>query len=142
MGSLRAQPILISKCLTGEKCRYDGKSKYQDIEIKNFSNFTFVPFCPECVALPTPRPAAGIYYVGEGEKKRVVLQHSTRRDVTAEFQDGAEACLRECDERGIWYCVLKARSPSCGVTTTNINNANQPGMGVTAELLARSGLVL
>lgn len=124
MEALRCQQILVSKCLLGENCRYDGKSKKQDIAITNFTEYAFVPFCPECVALPTPRPAAGIYFVGEGEKKRVVLQHSTRKDVTAEFVAGAEGCLEECDRRGVWYCVLKARSPSCGVTTTNINNAN------------------
>lgn len=132
----------MSKCLLGENCRYDGKSKKQDIVIDDFRNYTFVPFCPECVALPTPRPAAGIYFVEEGEKRRVVLQHETRRDVTAEFVAGAEKCLEECDQRGIWYCVLKARSPSCGVTTTNIDGKNQPGMGITAEFLAKHGLVL
>ena len=53
--------ILISSCLLGQYCRYDGKTKtYEAIEpLLNRHDIHFIPICPEQAGgLPTPRPAA------------------------------------------------------------------------------------
>ncbi|CAL6006223.1 Conserved_hypothetical protein [Hexamita inflata] len=136
--SLEKQPILVSNCLLGINCRYDGQSKQQNIDIP-FNSFHHIGFCPEEVKLTTPRPSAGFYTVNGVLK---ILQNSSKLDVTYEFEEGAKECLKLCDAYGIWFGIMKKNSPSCGVLNTYIDGKIQNGSGLTSALLLKHGLIL
>ena len=127
--------VLISACLLGVCCRYDGDSKaYPGIE-QLARQHTLVPVCPEQLGgLPTPRPPA------ERRGDRVVTRSG---DVTEQFRRGAEEALKLCKLLGCEAAVLKERSPSCGrgaVYDGTFTGTLTPGDGVTAELLAAHGI--
>ena len=127
--------ILISACLLGTCCRYDGASKGQPLVKALAERHTLVPVCPEQLGgLPTPRPPA------ERRGGRVVTQSG---DVTEQYLRGAEETLKLCKLLGCEAAVLKERSPSCGrgqVYDGTFSGTLTAGDGVTAELLAAHGI--
>lgn len=127
--------ILISACLLGACCRYDGASKEHPLAKELMKRHTLVPVCPEQLGgLPTPRPPA------ERRGDRVVTQAG---DVTEQYRRGAEEALRLCRLLGCEAAVLKERSPSCGrgvIYDGTFTGALTAGDGVTAELLAAHGI--
>ncbi|TKB06313.1 DUF523 domain-containing protein [Desulforhopalus sp. IMCC35007] len=125
---------LISSCLLGLCTRYDQKTKKYPIAEKELENAILIPVCPEQLGgLPTPRDAADLIG-GDGDD---VLDHNalvvTRNgvDVTSEFTLGAEQTLKVAQLLGVTKALLKARSPSCGVTGNK---------GVTAALLQKNNI--
>ena len=117
--------ILISACLLGARCRYDGVSKLQPWISDLAERHILVPVCP---------PA-------ERRGDRVMTRDGG--DVTAQYRRGAEEALRLCRLLGCEAALLKERSPSCGSgmvydgTYTGVLTA---GEGVTAELLRAQGI--
>ena len=140
-----AKPVLVSACLLGKRCRYDGRDNQDSVLQRELESRgeRAVPFCPEeAGGLGTPRPAAWIEGRGAGAvvdgEDRVVTGDGV--DVTAQFLAGAEGALAECRAQGIGRAYLKERSPSCGVCNTHVGGELVEGPGVTAELLARNGV--
>ena len=138
------RPVLVSACLLGRRCRYDGDHERDEALLRSLAarGERAVPFCPEEEGgLGTPRPAATIVGsaadVLEGTG-RVVTREGT--DVTAGFVAGARGALRRCRDEGIDTAYLKERSPSCGVRATNVDGERARGSGVTATLLQREGI--
>ena len=129
--------ILISACLLGSCCRYDGASKAHPLAALLAERHTLVPVCPEQLGgLPTPRPPA------ERRGGRVVTQSG---DVTEQYLRGAEETLELCKLLGCEAAVLKERSPSCGrgqVYDGTFSGTLTAGDGVTAELLAAHGILV
>ena len=131
---------LISKCMLGVACRYDGKSKPLDNKILEKLNdkYKLIPFCPEEFALPTPRPAARFI----GNK----LIDINGIDKTKEFQAGANEALRICKEENISIFIGKEKSPSCGIKQTSayINGCECKcnTMGLTSKILSENGIKL
>ena len=142
-----SKPVLVSACLLGQRCRYDGRHN-EDGELQRLlarRREQAVPFCPEQAGgLATPRPAAWIERADAGAvldgEDRVVTDAG--RDVTGEFVAGAESALAECRAHGIEHAYLKERSPSCGVRNTHVAGVLVEGPGVTADLLARNGIAV
>lgn len=142
-----AEPVLVSACLLGRECRYDGRHNADDALAGELEQRGLRPvaFCPEEEGgLGTPRPAAWI----ESKDAAAVLDEADRvvteqgQDVTAEFLAGARGALQACREHGIRRAFLKERSPSCGVSDTHVRGMLTPGPGVTAELLQRAGIAV
>ena len=130
--------LLVSACLLGVGCRYDGERvKKIDTEAL-ISRFDLVPFCPEIYGgLPTPRTPSE--RVGE----RVLMKDGT--DVTYQYKRGAKEACRLCSELGIKYALLKARSPSCGVGRIydgSFSATLTEGDGVCAEMLRAQGIAV
>ena len=99
--------LLISACLLGAQCRYDGQSKPVLEMVALSEQFDLVPLCPEQLGgLPTPRTPA------ERIGDRVITKDG--RDVTAEYRRGAEQALHLARLCGCRIVLLKERSPSCG----------------------------
>ena len=128
--------LLISACLLGCRCRYDGASKPQPWLAALAERHELVPVCPEQMGgLATPRPPA------ERQGDRVMTKEGA--DVTAQYRRGAEEALRLCRLFDCQAALLKERSPSCGCgsvydgTFTGVLTA---GDGVTAELLRAEGV--
>lgn len=128
--------ILISACLMGCACRYDGKSKPHEIADALSKKHTLIPFCPETYGgLPTPRFPSEI--VGD----RVINSQGT--DVSAEYNKGANEALRIAKLTGCEVAVLKAKSPSCGngkVYDGTFTNTLKNGDGITAALIKKHGI--
>ena len=131
---------MISKCMLGVACRYDSKSKPLDEDIleKLKEKYELFPFCPEEVALPTPRPPAR--FIGD----RIVDINGV--DKTDEFIKGANEALKICQENGIKIFIGKEKSPSCGVKKTSayINGCECKcdTMGLTSKILKENGIEL
>lgn len=127
--------LLISACLLGICCRYDGASKAHPLVGKLAERHTLVPVCPEQLGgLAMPRPPA------ERRGDRVVTRES---DVTAQYRRGAEETLKLCQLLDCEAAVLKERSPSCGhgqVYDGTFSGTLTAEDGVTAELLAAHGI--
>ncbi len=138
--------MLVSACLAGVACRYDGGSCPHEEVVALVRAGRALPVCPEQLGgLPTPRPRAEIRD-GDGAdvlagRARVVDEAG--RDVTDAFMRGAEEVLRVARLTGARQAILKARSPSCGageIHDGTFRGALRPGDGVTAALLRREGL--
>ena len=141
--------ILISRCLLGEKVRYDGGTKRLRHPLLEQwqQQQRLIPICPEMAAgLGCPRPAAEI--IG-GDGRLVLSGHAQVRrqddsDISAAFIQGAQAALALCKQHSIRFALLKARSPSCGnqggYDGRFENRFLDDGIGVTAALLSQHGI--
>ena len=132
--------LLISRCLLGDNCRYDGKSKPLPDETLQAlrARYDLIPVCPEVLGgLPTPRTPS------ERQGDRVVMK--TGADVTEEYRRGAEATLQTAQENQVCAAVLKERSPSCGkgnIYDGTFTGTLKEGNGVTAEVLLNAGFTV
>jgi len=131
---------LISSCLLGFPCRYDGREKpcEKAIALLKRSDLQLIPYCPECYGgLPTPRPPA--------ERKGAQVINAEGTDVTAQYQKGAEGALRLCRLYDCKQAILKAKSPSCGcekIYDGSFTKTLTRGDGVTAALLKANGITV
>jgi len=139
--------VLVSACLLGRECRYDGRANRDRALERELeaAGMVAVPFCPEeHGGLGTPRPPAWIEELGAAAvvdgNSRVVTDAGL--DVTGEFMIGAEGALAMCKAHGIRLAFLKERSPSCGVCQTHKAGKLVDGPGVTTELLRRNGIAV
>lgn len=128
--------ILVSACLLGCSCRYDGKSKLDERVLALQSSHILIPVCPEQLGgLPTPRLPAEI----QGEK----VTRKDGQDITAQYVKGAREALRLYTLLGCDCALLKARSPSCGkgcIYDGSFSGALTKGNGITAALFQEKGI--
>lgn len=130
--------ILVSRCLLGEPCRYDGKSKpAPQVRELEQQGHVLVPVCPEVMGgLDTPRPPAERQPDG-----RVV--NRAGEDVTESYVSGARQVLELAKQLGCNCAVLKAKSPSCGnlqIYDGSFTGTLIPGQGVAAQMLEAAGI--
>lgn len=130
------EKILISACLIGDNCKYNGGNNLNSKIESLLERYDLIPFCPEEQGgLPTPRKPSEIR--GDG----VVMIDDT--DVTREYQLGARKALMLCLYLDIKIAILKERSPSCGTHQIHDGTFSETlinGMGVTAKLLKENGI--
>ncbi len=132
------RPLLISACLLGTPCRYDGKSvplpAAQLAALRE--NYTLLPVCPESDGgMPTPRVPS------ERQGGRVVNREG--EDVTEAFLRGAGYALSVARRENCGACLLKERSPSCGsreIYDGSFTGRLVPGEGVAAQTLREAGI--
>ena len=129
--------VLVSACLLGVPCRYDGQSKRHPLAQELCRRHRVIPVCGEIFGgLPTPRPPAELQRDG-----RVVDRAG--KDVTEAYRRGAEAVLELARLTGAEAAVLKERSPSCGsgaVYDGTFSGTLTAGWGVAAGLLREQGI--
>ena len=134
--------ILVSACLAGITCRYDGKDNAVDEIVKLVKEGRAIPLCPEVLGnLPIPRIPCEI--IGGDDGRRVVDREGTDR--TEAFHKGAGITGEICLLLEIKEAVLKSGSPSCGcrrIYDGTFTGRKIPGQGITAELLARRGIAV
>ena len=132
------EKLLISACLMGLGCRYDGKELNKIDITPLLERYELIPICPEIYGgLPTPRTPSE--RVGE----RVVMKDG--RDVTQEFHRGGEAACRLALLTGARKALLKEKSPSCGsgkIYDGSFTGRLTDGFGVAAEMLAAAGVAV
>lgn len=138
---------LISACLLGVKCTWDGKDNYRsDRAIELLSSESLIPVCPEQLGgLKTPRIAQEIQG-GTGEDvldKKCRVLNRNGEDVTREFITGAEEALKIARLFHIKEFIGKSKSPSCGcgqIYDGTFSRRLIKGDGVTTALLKRNGI--
>ena len=133
---MEREALLVSACLLGVKCRYDGGERYCAEAARLLERYDLVPVCPELLGgLGVPRVPA------ELRGGRVLT--AAGEDRTAAFRRGAEQALRLARRTGAAKALLKSGSPSCGpdfVHDGSFSGRTVPGSGLTAALLAANGL--
>ncbi len=130
--------VLVSACLVGVPCRYNGGAKTIASVAALFAEGSMIPVCPEQLGgLPTPRPPS--------ELKEGRVFSSEGEDVTEAFRLGAEIVAGIAARCHCKIALLKAKSPSCGcglVYDGTFSGTTIPGDGVTATLLKKKGIAV
>lgn len=123
--------IIVSACLLGENCKYNGGNNKCDDIIALAEKFEIIPVCPECFGgLPIPRVPSEIR---DGR-----VYSKTGEDLTEAFLSGAEQTLYISKEANAPCAVLKENSPSCGfgkIYDGTFSGNKIDGNGITAQLL-------
>lgn len=132
---------LISACLVGVDCKYNGGNNFNPKIVKLLEEKKAILVCPEQLGgLTTPRLPAEIVYDENGIKKVINIEG---QDVTKEFFKGAEETLKIAKLTGAKVAILKAKSPSCGkgkVYDGQFRHVLVEGNGITTDLLERNGI--
>ncbi|MFR8317142.1 MAG: DUF523 domain-containing protein [Catenibacillus sp.] len=128
--------ILISACLIGTACRYDGRDNYVAAVQQLKEQANLIPVCAEVLGgLTTPRTPS------ECKDGRVIGKDG--KDVTEQFVRGAKQVCKTADFFQCRYAVLKERSPSCGfgqIYDGTFSKTLIHGNGVTAQCLMAQGV--
>lgn len=147
---------LISACLLGIPCRYDGQHCLHPALKELYDNGQAVAVCPECLGgLETPRSPCEIQgtkvqQIIPLEEQAQSLQNilpqvlsSNGVDCSAAYQLGAVRSLELALQHGIKIAILKDKSPSCGSTCIydgSFSGKRIAGAGITSTLLRKHGI--
>ena len=130
------EKILVSACLLGTPCRYDGRSKPCEAVIRLADRFDFISVCPEVAGgLSTPRLPCEI------SNERVIRRDG--KDMTSFYKKGAEYALTLAKEHDCKIAILKEKSPSCSPHLHydgTFSETLTSGMGLAAKLLSDNGI--
>lgn len=128
--------ILVSACLLGINCKYDGDNNYHESVKDYLKDKQFVVICPEQLGgLQTPRIPSEI------TKDKVINKEGI--DVTKKFIKGANESLKIAKLYGCKEAILKEGSPSCGsnkIYDGTFTGIKIDGIGITASLLKQEGI--
>ena len=130
--------ILVSACLAGVKCRYDGEDNANNKAIELVKKGIAIPICPEQLGgLQTPRIPAEII-----EDK---VLNKKGENITLQFKKGAKETLRIAELANCHKAILKQNSPSCGygkIYDGSHTGRIIDGNGITAQLLFQKGITI
>ena len=127
--------IMVSACLLGENCKYNGKNNYNQNVIDYMQGHDIFPVCPECLGgLSTPRIPSEIV------NGIVMMKDGTNVDEA--FKKGATLALQKAMDEKVDCMILQSRSPSCGVHEIydgTFSGKKIKGMGVFARMAKENG---
>lgn len=127
--------IMVSACLLGRNCKYNGGNNYSAALAELLKGHTVVEVCPEVLAgFPTPRPRI------ERRSGRVINEHG--QDVHEACLTGVRKAVDLARAEGVELLILQSRSPSCGVNEIydgTFSGVRIPGQGLFAEELIKAG---
>ena len=140
---------LISACLVGINCKYDGENNLPNLPLKILEEYKqgkLIPICPEQLGgLSTPRIPAQIQNASGEDvldgKAKILTEKGA--DLTEQFVKGAEEVLKIAKALNIKEVIFKQRSPSCGCGQINdgtFTKTVKEGDGITTALLKRNGI--
>ena len=128
--------ILVSACLLGANCLYDGGTNRRDQVVELLKDHILIPVCPEQLGgLSTPRPP--VEWIGDK------AMNNQGADCTEQFCRGAEEALKMAQLYDCKLAILKAKSPSCGnhqIYDGTFSGKLVDGAGGTARLLMEHGI--
>ncbi|PWM46478.1 MAG: DUF523 domain-containing protein [Clostridiales bacterium] len=127
--------VLVSACLLGENCKYNGGNNYNQKVVSFLSDKEIIPICPEVLAgLGTPRNCAEILNGNVIDNKG--------NNVDFQFKKGVELALEKIKDEKIDLVILQSRSPSCGVNQIydgSFSGKLIKGQGLFAKELIKRG---
>ena len=140
-------PVLVSACLLGIKCKYNGGDNKNEAVLNFLEGRDFIKVCPESMGgLESPRlpSEAEAGYDGiDVVEGRARVYGKDGRDLTEEFLKGAQISLDQAKKHQVSLAILKESSPSCGgnkIYTGRFEGQKKEGQGVTAALLRKNGI--
>ena len=122
---------LVSACILGEYCRYDGKTKKLNAVVEALKGHEIIPFCPEAPLFGTPRERINVVKI-DGQNR--IVTDSTNIDVTLRLEDEIDRFLE--NNPNIERIILKSKSPSCGYKTTPVLNQKKEVIGIESGIAA------
>ena len=130
--------ILVSACLLGENCKYNGGNNRNERVLRYVQGHEVIPVCPEVLGgLPCPRKP--VEWVGE----RVLTRDGD--DCTENFRIGVKRTLETIEDQHVDLAILQSRSPTCGVKQIydgTFSGVRIDGQGALAKALAARGIPL
>ena len=127
--------ILVSACLAGENCKYNGENNRNEKVLEFLTDKEYITICPEVMGgLSTPRIPSEI----KGDK----VFNKEGQDVTKNFISGAKCALKIAKENNPELIILKAKSPSCGygkIYDGSFSNTLKDGNGIACQMLIDNG---
>ena len=142
--------ILVSACLTGIMCGYDGTAngEYPSVlKLLNRNNLKIVTFCPEEFSFGSPREMCDLHG-GTGEDVldgRAKMLSESGKDWSEGIIKASEKMLQVAQANDVELCIMMDVSAACGSQVIYDGNrfAEEPkyqiGMGVCAAQLKRHG---
>ncbi|MFT5661335.1 MAG: hypothetical protein ACI9TV_001981 [Sulfurimonas sp.] len=128
--------VIISACLLGEYCRYDGKTKKVNEVVEAFKDYEIIPFCPEAPLFGTPRERINVVEI-DGRNR--IITEVNLVDVTELLEEEINSFISLHPK--VDRIILKSRSPSCGFGTTPILNKKKvvikAGNGIAAMMFEK-----
>lgn len=127
--------VLVSACIMGVNCKYNGKNNENLAAINFLKDKEVVLICPEVLAgMKVPRPCAEIV------NGRVVDENGN--DVSLEYDKAVAVALSKIENKEIDLVILQSRSPTCGVKQTydgSFSGKLISGTGLFAKALIEKG---
>lgn len=128
--------ILVSNCILGNNCKYNGKNNYNPLIEKLKEKYKIIPICPEVMGgLSIPRKPSEI--------RNNKVFDIDGNDVTSYFNHGKDLVLDIISKNDIEFVVLKDGSPSCGskfIYDGTFTKTKISGMGITARIINELGI--
>lgn len=127
--------VLVSACLLGDNCKYNGKNNRNEELLQRLQKHEVVRICPEVLGgLGVPRPCV--------ELRDGVAYNQYGENVDAAFRTGVHKALEQIEGQQIDLVVLQSRSPTCGVKQIYDGTFSKrliDGQGMLAAALAERG---
>jgi uncharacterized protein YbbK (DUF523 family) len=128
--------ILVSACLMGENCKYNGSNNLNQNVVDYLKGHTVMELCPEMLAgMDCPRACAEIV------NGRIMTEHG--EDVDAQYRRGVALALQQMKGSKIDLAILQSRSPTCGVNSIydgTFSGKLIEGQGLFAKSLCEMGI--
>lgn len=138
MENKKKEKVIVSACLLGKNCKYNGGNNYSEKVARYLVDKEVIAVCPEVMGgLPVPRP-------------RVELIDGTAinengENVNVYFTAGVEAVRKKIENQEIAAAILQPRSPSCGATQIydgSFSGRLISGEGKLARVLRQEGIIV
>lgn len=134
--------ILVSACLAGIRCRYDGTATAETSITDLVNKGKAIAVCPEILGnLTTPRSCCEI----DSSAKQLLIKNQSDEDLTPAFIQGAKLTLELCKRENIHQAILQQRSPSCGcgmIYDGSFTGKLIKGDGITTQILKANGITV
>ena len=128
--------ILISACLLGENCKYNGGNNYSEAVAQYVKGKEVLPICPEMMAgLGCPRTPIEIV--------NGVVMDRNGNCVDRAIRDAVRRAMAKLAREEIECAILQSRSPTCGVNQIydgSFTGTRISGSGVFAQALKEAGI--
>ena len=127
--------VLVSACLAGDNCKYNGGNNYNQKMMDFLKAHEMIKVCPEVLGgLSIPRPSAEIV---SGQ-----VMNTEGKNITKEFEQGAQLAFEIVQKEDPDLIILQSRSPSCGIKQIydgTFSGNKIPGQGLFAKLCITAG---
>lgn len=127
--------VLVSACIVGENCKYNGKNNANSVAINFLKDKEVICICPEMLAgMSIPRPCAEIV--------NGTVMDENGNNVHSQYKDAVQLALSKIEGQDIDLVILQSRSPTCGVNQIydgTFSGNLIPGMGLFAKALKENG---
>ena len=135
IGEINMEKVLVSACLVGNNCKYNGKNNYNEKIAEYLKDKEVILVCPEVMGgLSTPRLKSEI----DTTKKAIKVINENGKDVTSYFVNGAHIALEKALSNDVRVAILKEKSPSCGfrkIYNGKFDGTKVDGSGVFTRML-------